>query len=93
MPVWLLLLEACWVAGFVGLGFQLWFLSIDMLDNRVPGAPNDWYFMWRRRTPYPEELNDEGKIVRRRFYRLAWVLAAHFAAGVFLFSFAKSVTP
>jgi hypothetical protein len=92
MPVWLLIIEACWVAVFIGLGFKLWFLNSDMMDNRVPEAPSSWYFMWRRRTPHPEELNDAGKLARRKYYRLLWIFFANFAAGALLFNFAKSVT-
>ena len=91
MPVWLLLLEACWVAGFVGLGCRLWFLSIDMFDNMVPGTSR-WKLMLLRRVPYPEQLNEKGQIFRRQYYRLLWIMAAHFGAGVLLFNFGKAVT-
>ena len=92
MPIWLLLLEAAWVAAFVGLGCKVWLLGVDMMENRLPEAPSYWYFTWRRRTPYPEELNEAGRIARRQYHRLLWICLANMIAGGFLFNFAKSFT-
>lgn len=92
MPIWLLLLEATWVAAFVGLGCKVWLLGIDVLENRLPDAPSYWYFVWRRRTPYPEELNEAGKIARWQYFRFLWILFANLIAGGLLFNFAKSFT-
>jgi hypothetical protein len=86
MPVWLLLLEACWVATFVGLGCKLWLLGIDMLDNLAPGAPSEWKFMLFRRTPSPEELNEMGQIFRRQYLRLALIMGVHMISGGIVFN-------
>jgi hypothetical protein len=90
MPVWLLLLQACWVAAFVGLGCKLWILSIDMLDNLVPEAPSRAKFMFiLRRTPYSEELNEKGQILRRHFFRLLLIFIALFLSGTIVLNLGK----
>ena len=89
MPVWLLLLQACWVAAFVGLGCKLWLLRIDMLDNLVPGARSRWKFMLLGRTPHSEELNEKGQILRRQYFRLLWIFIALFFSGAIALNLGK----
>jgi hypothetical protein len=89
MPVWLLLLQACWVAAFVGLGFKLWLLNVDMLDNLAPGAPSRWKFMLLRRMPRSEELNETGQILRRQYFRLLLIFIPLFFSGAIVLNLGK----
>jgi hypothetical protein len=89
MPVWLLLLQACWVAAFVGLGFKLWVLNIDMLDNLVPGVPNTWKFMLLRKMPRSEELTEKGQILRRQYFRLLLIFIVLFFSGAIVLNLGK----
>jgi hypothetical protein len=89
MPIWLLLLQVCWFAAFVGLGFKVWLLSVDMLDNLTPEAPSRWKFMLLGRTPHSEELNEKGQILRRQFFRLLWIFAALFFSGAIVLNLGK----
>jgi hypothetical protein len=91
MPVWLLLLQACWVAAFVGLGFKLWVLNIDMLDNLVPGARSTWKFMLLRKMPRSEELNEKGQILRRQYFRLLLIFIVLFFSGAIVLNLGKIV--
>jgi hypothetical protein len=89
MPVWLLLLQACWVAAFAGLGFKLWVLNIDMLDNLAPGARSTWKFMLLRKMPRSEELTEKGQILRRQYFRLLLIFIVLFFSGAIVLNLGK----
>jgi hypothetical protein len=90
MPNWLILLQICWVAGFVALGFKLSILNFEIFDNLVPGT-SKWKLFLLRKIPAPEQLNERGQILRRQFYRLLWIMVAYFVGGGLLFNLGKVV--
>jgi hypothetical protein len=85
MPIWMLLLQMCWVVGFLGLGFKLCLLSAEMFGNLIPEA-NKWKLVLLKKTPAREQLNERGQRIRRQYYRFAWIMAAYFVGGVILFN-------
>jgi hypothetical protein len=90
MPVWFILLQLCWVAGCLCLGFKLWSLSAEMFENLKPGT-RDWRLRFRRRAPSFEQLNESGQIIRRQFDRFLGITLAFFIGGGLLISFLKTI--
>lgn len=90
MPTWLIILQGCWIAGFIVLGTWTWLLGAEMYVNLLPGVSR-WKLMLLRRTPAPEELNERGRMLRRQYFRLLWIFFAYFIGGGLLIQFAKSV--
>jgi hypothetical protein len=90
MPTWLIILQGCWIAGFIVLGTWTWLLGAEMSVNLLPGVSR-WKSMLLRRTPAPEELNERGRMLRRQYFRLVWIFFVYFIGGGLLIEFVKSV--
>jgi hypothetical protein len=89
MPTWLILLQICWVAGFIALGTWIWLLSMEMLRNLAPGV-SAWKLTLLQRIPAPEQLTEMGRNVRRQYFCLLWIFFPYFVGGGLLIRFAKS---
>ncbi|MCC8967756.1 hypothetical protein H8A95_36980 [Bradyrhizobium sp. Pear76] len=89
MPVWFDLLQACWVIGFMILGFWIWILGKEVRVNVLAGV-SKWKHWLLRGMPARDELNERGRILRRRYYRLVWIMIPYFLGGGLLFRYLKT---